>query len=162
MKYRVFISLLLAICAQACSEESVSQLKIPRQMSEASQVSDHASSTGRWYTQAQLQSGEQVYQSNCLVCHKKKATGTAQWKKTLADGSYPPPPLNGSAHAWHHDIETLTRYIKNGGVPLGGVMPGFKNKLSEQEVLAVIAYFQSYWDDNIYSDWLSIGGVASE
>lgn len=162
MKHRVFISLLLAACSQACSEESASELKNVRQISETPKVVNNTSSTGRWYTQSQLQSGRQVYQSNCLVCHKKNAAGTKQWKKTLSNGDYPPPPLNGSAHAWHHDLETLTRYIKNGGVPLGGVMPGFKNKLSEKEVQEVIAYFQSYWDDNVYNDWLDTGGVVRE
>ncbi len=114
---------------------------------------------GRWYTLSQLQQGEKIYKENCLVCHKARASGTAEWKKTLADGHYPPPPLDGSAHAWHHPLSTLSRSIKNGGIPLGGVMPAFADKLSEQEVLAVIAYFQSFWTQQVYQDWKARDGI---
>lgn len=114
---------------------------------------------GRWYTQSQLQVGEKIYQSHCISCHKSNARGTAEWKKTLSNGQYPPPPLNGSAHAWHHPLSGLSRSIKNGGVPLGGTMPAFKQTLSDQQVLAVIAYFQSFWSDKIYQDWKNRDGI---
>jgi mono/diheme cytochrome c family protein len=81
------------------------------------------------------------------VCHGSNAEGTRDWKKTDANGNYPPPPLDGSAHAWHHPLAQLARSIKEGGIKLGGVMPPFGDKLSDQEVLAVIAYFQSKWPD---------------
>ncbi|VAW66113.1 Cytochrome c family protein [hydrothermal vent metagenome] len=113
----------------------------------------------RWYKQSQLTLGEKVYRKNCMQCHNENAKGTQAWKQLSPDGNYPPPPLNGSAHAWHHDLGTLTRSIKNGGVPLGGVMPAFKDKLSEQEIRAVIAYFQSFWSDEVYSSWLENGGL---
>lgn len=32
-------------------------------------------------------------------------------------------------------------------------MPAFDNKLSDQDVLALIAYFQSKWPDRVYSVW---------
>ena len=88
-----------------------------------------------------------------FVGHGANAEGTADWKKTDANGNYPPPPLNGSAHAWHHSIPQLARTIKEGGIKLGGVMPPFGDKLSDQDVLAVIAYFQSKWPDEIYTSW---------
>jgi len=124
-----------------------------------STVVSTSSINNRWYTQADLESGAKTYQKYCLQCHNKNATGTQDWKTTLGDGNYPPPPINGTAHAWHHDIGTLTRTIKNGGIPLGGVMPGFANKLSDAEVRSVIAYFQNFWNDDIYNSWLEIGGL---
>ena len=74
-------------------------------------------------------------------------------EKTLDDGSYPPPPLNGTAHAWHHSIEVLLTVINQGGIPNGGKMPAFKNKLSQDQKIAVVAYFQSFWPEDIYNKW---------
>ncbi len=114
---------------------------------------------GRWYTQSQVNSGRVVFEKNCAACHGKNGQGTFNWTRKLPDGSYPPPPLNGTAHTWHHSLKLLKRTINNGGVALGGKMPGFKDKLSENEKDAVIAFFQSQWDKKIYDAWLKRGGL---
>ena len=116
-------------------------------------VSWNAIAAERWFNQAVVDYGAELFQQNCAVCHGANAEGTSDWKKTDANGNYPPPPLNGSAHAWHHSIPQLARSIKEGGIKLGGVMPPFADKLSDQDVLAVIAYFQSKWSDEIYTGW---------
>lgn len=107
----------------------------------------------RWYSSEQVQRGERLFQQNCAACHGRNAEATPNWKQTDADGNYPPPPLNGSAHAWHHDLEILRRTIRQGGVPLGGVMPAFEEQLSAAEIDSVIAFFQSRWPDDVYSKW---------
>ena len=107
----------------------------------------------RWFNQDVVDYGSSLFQQNCAVCHGVNAEGTKEWKKTDENGNYPPPPLDGSAHAWHHSIPQLARSIKEGGIKLGGVMPAFGDKLSNQEVLAVIAYFQSKWPDEVYKVW---------
>lgn len=107
----------------------------------------------RWFNQDVVNYGAELFQQNCAVCHGVNAEGTKEWKKTDANGNYPPPPLDGSAHAWHHSIPQLARSIKEGGIKLGGVMPAFGDKLSDQEVLAVIAFFQSKWPDKVYKVW---------
>ncbi|MCP4390431.1 MAG: cytochrome c [Gammaproteobacteria bacterium] len=112
-----------------------------------------AAASERWFNQDIVEYGDKVFQQNCAVCHGSNAEGTRDWKKTDANGNYPPPPLNGSAHAWHHPIDQLARSIKQGGVKLGGVMPPFGNKLSDQEVLAAIAFFQSKWPNQVYDTW---------
>ena len=71
-------------------------------------------------------------------------------------GQYPPPPLNGSAHAWHHPIAALKHVILKGGAPYGGQMPAWEGKLTDAEIYALIASFQSYWSDDIYNRWLFI------
>lgn len=48
---------------------------------------------------------------------------------------------------------------KEGGVAMGGKMPGFRDKLTEAEKLAVIAYFQGFWTDEIYGAWIARGGL---
>jgi len=116
-------------------------------------VSLNTAAADRWFNQGVVNYGAGLFQQNCAVCHGANAEGTADWKKTDANGNYPPPPLNGSAHAWHHSIPQLARTIKEGGIKLGGVMPPFGDKLSDQDVLAVIAYFQSKWPDEIYTSW---------
>ncbi len=116
-------------------------------------VSLNTIAADRWFNQGVVDYGAGLFQQNCAVCHGANAEGTADWKKTDANGNYPPPPLDGSAHAWHHSIPQLVRSIKEGGIKLGGVMPPFGEKLSDQDVLAVIAYFQSKWPDEIYARW---------
>ena len=107
----------------------------------------------RWYDADLVKTGESLFQQHCATCHGANAEGTREWKKTDASGHYPPPPLDGSAHAWHHSIPKLARSIKQGGLQLAGVMPGFGDRLDDQQVLALIAYFQSKWPEQVYRVW---------
>lgn len=114
---------------------------------------------GRWYTQSQVDNGRVVFEKNCAACHGNNGEGTFSWTRKSSDGSYPPPPLNGTAHTWHHSLSMLKRTINNGGIPLGGKMPAFKGKLSESEKNEVIAFFQSQWSKRIYQAWQKRGGL---
>jgi mono/diheme cytochrome c family protein len=111
---------------------------------------------GRWYTAEQVTAGKDLYMANCAICHAEDGSATVEWRTPGADGHYPPPPLNGSAHTWHHPLEVLESTIANGGVAFGGVMPGFAATLGEDERLAVIAWIQDLWSDDIYSRWKAI------
>jgi len=110
----------------------------------------------RWYTVEQVAHGRKMFVQHCAGCHGENAAATPDWRKTDASGNYPPPPLNGSAHAWHHPLSVLRETINQGGVPLGGVMPGFADKLSAQETDTIIAWFQSLWPDELYQAWYRI------
>ncbi len=107
----------------------------------------------RWYTPEQVAAGEKLYRENCASCHGADASGSANWREPDANGKFPPPPLNGSAHAWHHPKNMLRMTIKRGGIPIGGSMPPFGDKLDDDEIDAVIAWIQSHWNDEIYSAW---------
>lgn len=114
----------------------------------------------RWYSPKLVQEGETIFINSCASCHGQKAQGIhSDWREPLADGNYPAPPLNGSAHAWHHPISVLAQYVYNGGKKYGGVMPAFKGQLSQQEIVSTIAYFQSYWNDELYQKWLDNDGL---
>ncbi len=113
---------------------------------------------GRWYTSDQVERGAAVFAQNCAECHGANAEATPNWREATPDGKYPPPPLNGTAHAWHHSLDVLRRQINLGGVPLGGVMPAFQDKLSAADIDAAIAYFQSKWSDEIYAIWIERNG----
>jgi mono/diheme cytochrome c family protein len=113
----------------------------------------------RWYSDQQVEQGRLVFRSHCAQCHGENAEGLHEdWKAKLPDGSFPPPPLNGSAHAWHHPLSVLVGVINEGGSALGGNMPGFQTVLTEEEKLAVVAFFQNYWTDEIYANWVKMGG----
>jgi len=111
---------------------------------------------GRWYTPAQVEAGRLLYANHCTVCHASDGSATADWRTPGADGHYPPPPLNGSAHTWHHSRIQLDFTIQNGGIAFGGVMPAFAHLLNAQERLSIIAYFQTWWTDEIYAKWAQI------
>ncbi|MEE9310178.1 MAG: cytochrome c [Cocleimonas sp.] len=109
---------------------------------------------GKWYTNAQLIRGKKVFEANCAVCHGEKGEGLVKdWKKPGADGKFPPPPLNGTAHTWHHSKALLMRSVNEGGVALGGAMPPFKDVLNDKEKEAVLAHVMSLWPKEIYDTW---------
>ena len=110
--------------------------------------------TGRWYTEAQVETGRELYGRFCAACHGAEAEATADWKTADRFGNYPPPPLNGSAHAWHHPLSVLDQVIRDGTGDLGGNMPPWGHALNASQRLAVIAGFQAYWSDETYDIWL--------
>jgi len=107
----------------------------------------------RGYDFSELQQGKQLYQENCAVCHGANGEGTADWKQRDADGNLPPPPLNGTAHTWHHSVSILFRTINEGTGALGGNMPAWEGKLSEDNILLIINWITSLWPDDIYQHW---------
>jgi len=110
----------------------------------------------------QLARGGEIYRRYCAACHGDRAQGAFGWERPGADGKYPPPPLDGSAHAWHHPTAQLKQTIQEGTLKLGGSMPAWKGKLSEADTEAVIAWFQSTWPDPIYAAWADIDRRSRE
>lgn len=134
-------ALLLAGCDSHQSETYSSNNNIP------------ISKTQRWYTADMVEKGGLLFQANCASCHQADASGTANWKEPGADGKYPPPPLDGTAHTWHHPLPALRKTIRMGGIPLGGSMPNFEGKLSDQDIDNLLAWIQTHWSDDIYNAW---------
>ena len=110
----------------------------------------------RWYTAKDIKQGQSYYMANCSVCHGLNAEGTKEWKKRTASGHLPPPPLNGTAHTWHHPMSVLVDVILNGGGQYGGIMPGFKGALDEQKAKSIVAFLQSHWDDEVFAKWYEL------
>ncbi|ODU47243.1 MAG: cytochrome C [Thiobacillus sp. SCN 63-374] len=75
------------------------------------------------------------------------------WRVRDADGMFPPPPLDDSAHAWHHPTAALLEVIRDGSPQGQGKMPAWKGKLSEQEMQDVVVYIKSLWSDPVYRLW---------
>lgn len=106
----------------------------------------------REFNPAQIKQGADLFVRHCARCHGAQGEGAADWRKPGKDGKYPPPPLNGSGHEWHHPSIVLRDVILNGR----DNMPAWKNILNSEEINAVIAYFQSLWPDGVYSAWYEI------
>ena len=112
--------------------------------------------SARWYTPQQLAQGKAIFADNCAACHGANGEGVSHWQTPDSNGFYPAPPINGTAHAWHHSLAVLLRTINQGGEQLGGRMPGFQGRLTELEQRSAVAAFQDYWPDAIYAQWLVI------
>ena len=98
--------------------------------------------------------GENIFNQNCVSCHGLKGRGLAKdWKVKDENGNYPAPPLNGTAHTWHHSPSDLLYTINKGGGEMGGQMPGFEERLSEEEKLALLDYIYSLWPSEIQTKY---------
>lgn len=158
MKYRsIFLLIIISVILAACGNEKKATDDTNKNLLSLAQITfAPKATTQRWYFPEQAERGKVIFTDHCRVCHGSQAEATPDWKTPDANGHYPPPPLNGSAHAWHHPMSVLGRTIYNGGAEVGGQMPAFKDKLSETDIIDVIAHFQSYWPDAIYDRWLTI------
>jgi mono/diheme cytochrome c family protein len=103
---------------------------------------------------AQVARGAEVYKANCAACHGANAEGAPNWSKKGADGKFPPPPLDASGHGWHHPKSALVQTIREGTLKLGGGMPAWKDKLSDNDIEAVIAWIQARWPEDVYKSWV--------
>ena len=154
---RTILILFFTSFVYACSPESSSNMTSENssdQLTIQSLSLKPNEKTERWYTLAIVTEGEEIFNEYCASCHGKKAESTKLWKTVDKNGNYPPPPLNGTAHAWHHSLAIMDQVIRAGGKPLGGVMPAWEGILSEGQRLKAIASFQQYWSDEVYERWL--------
>ncbi len=100
-------------------------------------------------------SGSVLFATNCAVCHGAGGEGQPDWHITKEDGTLPPPPLNGDGHTWHHADGLLYRVVSQGGKifespNLPGFksgMPAFSDRLSHEEIIAVLTYVKDLWGD---------------
>lgn len=105
---------------------------------------------------AVLARGEALFQKHCAACHGDRAQGAFAWERPGPDGKYPPPPLNGTAHDWHHPRAQLQRTIREGTLHIGGSMPPWRATLSDADIDTVVTWFQSLWPDPVYAAWVDI------
>ncbi len=106
--------------------------------------------------------GARLYQKNCAICHGAQAEGAPNWRQRDIQGHFPPPPLNGTGHAWHHPRVMLQQVIRNGSMDGSGRMPAWRNRLDEDEIAAIIDWFQSRWPDEVYAAWAEIDARSAQ
>ena len=113
-----------------------------------------AGAAERNYKPEHLEAGQQLFTTHCAVCHGDNAEGRVKnWQEPGADGKLPPPPLNGTAHTWHHSTSALHQTIMQGTLKIGGSMPPFAGKLGEAESLQIIYWLTSLWPDELFEAW---------
>jgi mono/diheme cytochrome c family protein len=100
----------------------------------------------------QIERGRQIYATHCAECHGAKGEGQRPDAPLERDetGRYPAPPHDGTGHTWHHDDDLLFRIVRDGGMgdPKDFYeMPVFGDKLTDEEILAVLAYIKTLWSD---------------
>lgn len=99
--------------------------------------------------------GRETFASNCAGCHGVAGEGQPDWHIGKADGTLPPPPLNGDGHTWHHADGLLYRIVSQGGKMLEdprysdfkSAMPAFGDRLSHEEIVGVLTYIKGLWGD---------------
>lgn len=149
MKWKIFATLVVGLGLAACDQ-------VPSGASNPAREDDVASFK-RTQDAAQVARGKQVYETHCLECHGEQGKGLAgDWRVRDADGMFPPPPLDDSAHAWHHPTAALLQTIREGSPPGMGKMPAWQGKLSEAEMQDVVAYIKSLWSDPVYELWMKL------
>jgi mono/diheme cytochrome c family protein len=97
-----------------------------------------------------LSLGQALYAETCASCHGAKLEGQPDWKRRLPSGRMPAPPHDVSGHTWHHADDVLFQITKDGveAVVGGGYqsdMPAFRDKLSDDEIRAILAFIKSSW-----------------
>ena len=90
--------------------------------------------------------GAEVYAANCAACHG--ANGEGHGDVEVA------PALDSTEHAWHHADGQLQRLIIDGGEE----MPPLGATLRDDEVVAVIRYFQTWWSEGQLDSQQSLSG----
>ena len=110
--------------------------------------------------------GEAVYSRDCARCHGDDLSGEFGWlkKETEVDLSETEinamleslddvaPAHDSSGKTWRHNDETLFSIIKDGpAIALSkddSRMPGFEDRLIDEEIWAVVAYLKSHWQED--------------
>lgn len=83
-----------------------------------------------------LERGWTLYAAHCLSCHGDQ-------NAELVFGM--PPSHNAEGHTWHHADVELKNWILS-GKPYG--MPAFQEKLSEEDVEAILALIKTWWTED--------------
>ena len=82
--------------------------------------------------------GRQVFSKNCSVCHGEKGDG-----RSRAQGSLNPPPRDFTAAAARSELSAQRMFTSITFGRADTAMAGFKNRLSEEDIRAVVAYIRA-------------------
>jgi len=89
--------------------------------------------------------GRQLYGAFCESCHGAKGRGEKPEDMYARDDyGVVAPPLDDSAHGWHHSDRDLAATILNGSPRNPRMMP-FRGFLGEAEAGKLVAYIKSLW-----------------
>jgi mono/diheme cytochrome c family protein len=106
--------------------------------------------------------GEPLYRQYCASCHGARLEGQPDWTSRNARGRLPAPPHDDTGHTWHHDDEVLFEVTKYGigkHAPAGyqSDMPSFGGIMSDDEIVATLAYIKSRWSPAVHEKRAAAG-----
>jgi len=94
---------------------------------------------------ARIAEGARLYGRLCRSCHGARGIGERPENPGAMDEyGFVAPPLDDSAHGWHHSDTNLARTILNGS-PRNPRMLPFAELVSEDQAGSLVAYIKSLW-----------------
>lgn len=87
-----------------------------------------------------LSTGKQLYERFCASCHG--INGEGEQPDPLAPGAAPPHDADG--HTWHHPDQQNFLTVWQGRSVVG-VMPGYYEQLTPDEIISILAYIKIWW-----------------
>ena len=103
--------------------------------------------------------GARLYQEHCAQCHGPEAEGHPDWQNPKVVAA---PPLNGTGNEWKRKKSEFLAIVKNGMTrDKEPVMPGWGNRLSDQEIEDIIAWYQALWPIEVYDRWLKVNAGST-
>lgn len=103
---------------------------------------------------AQVTHGGEIYSLRCGGCHGRRLEGQALWQLRDQYLGRRAPPHDSTGHSWQHSDEDLFQMTKNGRFPQApkdvvSYMPAFDTVLSDDDIIAVLAFIKSRWPTGI-------------
>lgn len=95
-----------------------------------------------------LERAQRLYNQHCAECHGQNGEG--EQPDPMAAGKAPP--HNNTGHTWHHPDQQNFATVWQGGVK----MPAFHEKLTPDEILLVLGYLKTWWDEEAFMDQRSL------
>ena len=101
-----------------------------------------------------VSAGRRIYLNYCASCHGEQLQGQSNWRQRDTEGYLPAPPHDESGHTWHHSDTYLFLMTKYGiekmiGKEYPNNMPAYEEKLTDEEIIAVLSYIKSTWPKEI-------------
>jgi S-disulfanyl-L-cysteine oxidoreductase SoxD len=97
-----------------------------------------------------VREGKKLYASHCAACHGRKLQGQLLWQVRDEFAGRRAPAHDQTGHTWQHSDEDLFAITKFGRLPTTpatakSYMPAYADNLSDEQILAVIAYIKATW-----------------
>ena len=94
--------------------------------------------------------GQAIYAEHCAACHGADREGEPYWQYPDAEGYMPAPPQNGTGHTSDHPDFILIETVRLGPeatvcTDRNSRMGGYGDVLTNEEILAVLAYIKNGW-----------------